>query len=147
MGFRRKARVAALQVLYELAFTAHDPAESLARLAKEKALPREACDFSRELIQGVLDSKSKLDGFIERFAPAFPVEQMAVVDRTILRLAIFEILFRAGTPVKVTINEAIELAKAYGGDSSPRLVNGVLGSIVAKQGTNKIDGTEHYGVP
>ena len=147
MGFRRKARVAALQVLYELAFSAHDPAESLARLAEERALPPEACDFSSELIQGVLGSKSKLDGFIERFAPAFPVEQMAIVDRTILRLAIFEILFRASTPVKVTINEAVELAKVYGGDSSPRLVNGVLGSIVAKQETNKIDGTKHDGVP
>jgi len=146
MGSRRNARVAALQVLYELTFTAHEPMESLARLASEKALPPEACDFSSELIQGVLDSKSRLDDFIERFAPAFPIEQMAVLDRTILHLAIFEILFLGTTPVKVTINEAVELAKAFGSDSSPRLVNGVLGSIVAKHGANKIDGTEHNRV-
>ncbi len=121
--------------------------ESLARLASEKALPPEARDFSSELIQGVLSSKSRLDGLIERFAPAFPVEQMAVIDRSILRLAIFEMLFRSTTPVKVTINEAVELAKIFGSDSSPRLVNGVLGSIVAQHGANKLDGKDHNGVP
>jgi len=138
MGLRRKARFTALQVLYELDCTEHKAEEVLAHLAMEKALPQEVLSFSEQLIQGVLRNKSKLDDFIEHFAPAFPVEQMSVVDRNVLRLAIFEILFDNNTPLKVAINEAIELAKAFGSNSSPRLINGVLGSIVTKYDTKKI---------
>jgi len=138
MGLRRKARFTALQVLYELDCTEHKAEEALAHLAMEKALPQEVLSFSEQLIQGVLRNKSKLDDFIEHFAPAFPVEQMSVVDRNVLRLAIFEILFDNNTPLKVAINEAIELAKAFGSNSSPRLINGVLGSIVTKYDTKKI---------
>ena len=139
MGFRRKARAAALQTLFELAFTRHSAEEVLVRLATEKSLPQEARDFSRELIDGVLHNKSKLDFVIERFAPAFPVEQMSAVDSNILRLAIFEILLDSKTPTKVAINEAVELAKSFGSDSSPRLVNGVLGSIVAEYRGQTVD--------
>ncbi len=85
-------------------------------------------------MQGVLQNRLTLDDVIGRFAPAFPVEQMAVIDRNILRLAIFEILFDDNTPIKVTINEAVELAKAFGSASSPRLINGVLGSVVTQHG-------------
>jgi len=137
MGLRRKARVTALQILYELDCTEHGAKEALARLATEKALPQEALSFSEELIQGVLQNKFKLDDIIRRFAPAFPIEQMSVIDRNILRLAIFEILFDKNTPIKVAINEAVELAKAFGSDSSPRLINGVLGSIVTEYGAQK----------
>ena len=132
MGIRREARILALQALYEINCTEHKPEESLARLATEKALPGEAVNFSKELVIGVLQDKSKLDDLIEHFAPAFPVGQMGVIDRNILRLAIFEILFDNNTPVKVAINEAVELAKAFGSDSSPRLINGVLGSIATE---------------
>lgn len=137
MGLRRKARIVAVQVLYELDCTEHKAEEALAHLAMEKALPQEVLSFSEQLIQGVLRNKSKLDDLIEHFAPAFPVEQMSVVDRNVLRLAIFEILFDNNTPLKVAINEAIELAKAFGSNSSPRLINGVLGSIVTKYDTKK----------
>lgn len=137
MGLRRKARIVAVQVLYELDCTEHKAEEALAHLAMEKALPQEVLSFSEQLIQGVLHNKSKLDDLIEHFAPAFPVEQMSVVDRNVLRLAIFEILFDNNTPLKVAINEAIELAKAFGSNSSPRLINGVLGSIVTKYDTKK----------
>jgi N utilization substance protein B len=131
-GIRRQARIAALQALYELDCTKHKAEEALAHLTVEKTLPQEALSFSEALVKGVLQNKSKLDDVIEKFAPAFPAEQMSVIDRNILRLAIFEILFNDKTPIKVAINEAIELAKEFGSDSSPRLINGVLGSIITE---------------
>jgi len=134
MGSRRKARVIALQALYELDCTEHKAEEVLAHVTTGKSLPQEVLSFSEQLTLGVLQKIIKLDDLIKRFAPAFPVEQMSVVDRNILRLAIFEILFDNKTPPKVAINEAVDLAKTFGSDSSPHLVNGVLGSIVAKYG-------------
>lgn len=137
MGSRRKSRIIALQVLYDLECTEHKAEETLARLATEKALPQEMLSFSEHLIQGVLRSKPRLDVIIEHFAPAFPVGQMSIIDKTILRLAIFEILFNNKTPFKAVINEAIEIAKIFGGDSSPRLINGVLGSMINERNKRK----------
>jgi N utilization substance protein B len=111
----------------------HKAEEALAHLAADESLPQETISFSKELVHGVLQHKSKLDELIGRFAPAFPTEQMAIIDRNILRLAIFEILFN-NTPTKVAINEAVELAKTFGSDSSPGLINGVLGAIVTEYG-------------
>ena len=88
----------------------------------------------------MLNNKKEIDDIIERFASAFPVEQMAVIDRNILRIAIFEILFNNDTPFKVVIDDAVEMSKIFGSNASPRLVNGVLGSIVDEYmvaGTNK----------
>jgi len=135
-GVRRKARIAALQALYELDCTQHKVEAALAHLASEEALSQEAIGFSEELVQGVLQNKSKLDNLIKHFAPAFPIEQMSSIDRNILRIAIFEILF-SDTPAKVAINEAVELAKSFGSDSSPRLINGVLGSVATEYETKK----------
>jgi N utilization substance protein B len=131
-GVRRQARTAALQALYELDCTKHKTEEALAHSRTGKKLPQEALSFSKELVKGVLQNKAELDALIEKFAPAFPVDQMSFIDRNILRLAIFEILFNK-TPIKVTINEAVELAKGFGSDSSPRLINGVLGSITTER--------------
>jgi N utilization substance protein B len=100
-------------------------------LLKEKSLPVEAGDFVRSLVNGVLDNKNNIDDVIRRFAPAFPVEQIAPIDRNILRLAIFEVLFDNRVPVKAAINEAVELAKGFGGDTSQKFINGVLGSVTA----------------
>jgi len=136
-GARRKARIAALQALYELDCTKHKAEEALARLRAGETLPQEALGFSEELVKGVLRNKSELDALIKKFAPAFPIEQMSIIDRNILRLAIFEILFNDKTPLKVAINEAIELAKGFGSDSSPRLINGVLGSIATERGVER----------
>jgi len=136
-GIRRQARIAALQTLYELDCTKHKAEEALARLRAGETLPREALSFSEELVKGVLQNKSELDALIKKFAPAFPLEQMSIIDRNILRLAIFEILFNDKTPLKVAINEAIELAKEFGSDSSPRLINGVLGSITTERGVEQ----------
>ena len=136
-GIRRQARIAALQTLYELDCTKHKAEEALARLRAGEKLPQEALIFSEELVKGVLQHKPELDALIKKFAPAFPLEQMSVIDRNILRLAIFEILFDDKTPIKVAINEAIELAKGFGSDSSPRLINGVLGSITTERGVER----------
>ena len=136
-GIRRRARIAALQALYELDCTKHKAEEALARLRAGETLPREALSFSEELVKGVLQNKSELDALIKKFAPAFPPEQMSIIDRNILRLAIFEILFDDKTPFKVAINEAVELAKEFGSDSSPRLINGVLGSITTERGVER----------
>jgi N utilization substance protein B len=133
-GIRRQARIATLQALYELDCTKHKVEETSARLRAGETLAQEALSFSEELVKGVLQHKSELDALIKKFAPAFPPEQMSIIDRNILRLAIFEILFSDKTPLKVVINEAVELAKDFGSDSSPRLINGVLGSIATERG-------------
>jgi len=135
-GIRRQARTTALQALYELDCTKHKTEEALAHSRTGKKLPQEALSFSKELVKGVLQNKAELDALIEKFAPAFPVDQMSFIDRNILRLAIFEILFNK-SPIKVSINEAVELAKGFGSDSSPRLINGVLGSITTERDAKK----------
>lgn len=131
MGVRHKARAIALQALYEVNSVGHDVEKVLPRLLEESGLSGENADFARGLVIGVLQNKKKIDRHIENFAPAWPVEQIPTVDRNILRLAIFEILLDNSVPVKVAINEAVELAKTFGSDSSSRFVNGVLGSVSA----------------
>ena len=128
-GGRRKARSVALQVLYEIDSVKHDPEEILNRLIEENQLARENADFVRSLVSGVVKYKTRLDSQIQKYAPAWPVAQLAVVDRNILRLAIFEVLIDNKVPVKVAINEAVELAKSFGSDNSPKFINGVLGAI------------------
>lgn len=128
-GIRRKARTIALQALFEIDRAGHDPEETLGRLLEEAPLPQEGALFARELVSGVLENREKIDGTIQTYAPAFPVAQLAGIDRNILRLAIFEILFDNRVPVKAAINEAVELAKTFGSDSSPKFVNGVLGTV------------------
>lgn len=130
-GLRRKARIVALQTLYEFDCSSHKPEDVLARLLQERALPDKVADFTHSLVNGVLQNKQNIDNMIRKFAPAFPLEQVAFIDRNILRLAIFEILFDNRVPVKAAINEAVELAKSFGSDTSQKFVNGVLGSIVS----------------
>ena len=131
VGVRRKARILALQTLYEVDSAGHRAEEVLDRLLAEEELPEENASFAHNLVTGVIQNKEKIDQNIQNFAPAWPIEQISVVDRNILRLAIFEILIDNKVPVKVAINEAIELAKTFGSDSSSKFVNGVLGSISA----------------
>jgi len=102
--------------------------ETLERLLEDSSLPEETVLFVQDLVSKVLENKSSIDDMIRRFAPAWPFEQIAIVDRNILRLGIYEILFNTA-PVKVAINEAVELAKIFGNNSSPRFINGVLGSV------------------
>ena len=128
-GARRKARALVLQALYEVDSAGHEVEEVLNRLLAEEVLSEENAQFSRELVRSVIQNKEKIDENIRRFAPAWPMEQIPVVDRNILRLAIFEILLDNRVPVKVAINEAVELAKTFGSDNSSKFVNGVLGSV------------------
>ena len=134
---RRRARRLALQALYE-ADTAHHDAEAvLTRLLEESKLSEDNSTFARELVQGVIAHKAEIDRHIHTYAPAWPLSQMPVIDRNILRLAILEIIIDNRIPVKIGINEAVELAKSFGGDSAPKFVNGVLGSIVLKLKKNE----------
>jgi N utilization substance protein B len=130
-GLRRKARRAALQVLYEIDSSNHWAEEVLARAVQESSLPELAADFAGKLVNGVIQNKKAVDAQIRRFAPLFPLEQIAIIDRNILRLAIYEILFNSDVPVKAAVNEAVELAKEFGGNGSPKFINGVLGSVIA----------------
>ena len=131
MGIRRKARIIALQALFEVDSVAHDAEETLDRLSAEASLSEEGVTFARELVSGVLTNREKIDNMIQACAPAWPVAQLATIDRNILRLAIFEILLNNKVPVKAAINEAVELAKTFGSENSPKFINGVLGAVSA----------------
>lgn len=134
MKVRHQARIVALQALYEIDCAHHAPAVVLEQRLAEARLPNAAADFSRRLVNGVLEHQPVLDTFIHRYAPEWPLEQMAYIDRNVLRIAIFEFAVDGRTPIKVAINEAVELAKAFGSDSAPRFVNGVLGTLVKHKG-------------
>ena len=128
-GMRRKSRIVALQALFESDCTRHNAETSLNRLAEEQALPEAALSFAKELVNGVLANKKRIDVLIQAHAPNWPVAQLSVVDRNILRLAIFEVSIDNKVPLKAAINEAVELAKTFGSESSPKFINGVLGAI------------------
>jgi len=129
---RTKARSLALQVLYEHDMTNHPPDGSLQQRLEDELLDAGLEEFTRSIVFGVIPNKERLDGFIAEHAPEWPLEQVAVIDRNILRIALWEFAVANCTPVKVAINEAIELAKLYGADSTPRFVNGVLGSLAVR---------------
>ncbi len=131
VGERRKVRALALKVLYEVDSVGHNVDETLTRFLAKEVLSEENAAFARELVSSVVQNREKIDHNIQSFAPAWPIEQIPVVDRNILRLAIFEILIDNKVPVKVAINEAVELAKTFGSDNSSKFVNGVLGSVSA----------------
>jgi N utilization substance protein B len=130
-GKRHKARILALQALYEVDSVARPPDTAIERLLAEAGLPEEISEFSRCLVSGTVKNMEEIDRNIKKYAPAYPVDQLAIIDRNILRLAIFEILFDNKVPVKVAVNEAVELAKAFGSGSSAKFINGVLGSVSA----------------
>jgi N utilization substance protein B len=134
---RRQARISALQALYELDTTNHPVDEVIVHRLEDRPLPEEGEAFLRSLVSGVVVHRARLDGLIQKFAPAWPVSQIAVVDRNVLRIALFELSGEVDTPPKVAINEAVDLAKTFGSDSSSRFVNGVLGSAVSDH--NRID--------
>lgn len=130
MKSRTKARSIALQVLYEVDISGHKPgivlADRLERLKMDDTLKQ----FISQIISGVVEYKSTLDEFIADFAPDWPLDQVAIIDRNLLRVALWEIAVYQKTPVKVAINEAVELAKYYGSEGSPRFINGVLGGFI-----------------
>ncbi len=126
---RHQAREVVLQALYEMDVAGHESGGALDRLIEEEGLSASQARFARTLLEGVVARRSEIDAIIQRTAPLWPAEQLAPVDRNILRLAIREFLLDNLTPVRAAINEAVELAKTFGSDSSPKFVNGVLGSV------------------
>ena len=133
MKSRTKARGIALQVLYEIDMMGHSPGEALANRLEEEPIEPNLAEFTRQIVFGVFPLINKLDNFIAQHAPEWPLDQVAFIDRNILRISLWEFAAEGCTPVKVAINEAIELAKIYGSDSTPRFVNGVLGSLANRQ--------------
>jgi N utilization substance protein B len=126
---RRRARIIVLQVLFEVDLTGHRPDTALAERLEEQPLTEQGVAFARTLLYNTLANREALDAIIQRIAPEWPLDQLAPVDRNILRLAAQELLFGDDTPPKVAINEAVEVAKLFGSESSPRFVNGVLGTL------------------
>lgn len=130
MKSRTKARSIALQVLFEVDLCGHQPGIVLAEHLERLKMDDELIKFISQIISGVISYQSTLDEFIADFAPEWPLDQVAVIDRNLLRIALWEIAVYGKTPVKVAINEAVELAKVYGSDGTPRFINGVLGGFV-----------------
>lgn len=131
MKVRRQARVVAFQTLFEVDLVHHNPEAVLLVRLEEIPLPEDAQQFARDLVLGTIARQDELDQLIGAAAPQWPLQQMAKADVNILRLAVFE-LSSGQAPLKVVINEAVELAKLYGGESSPRFVNGVLGTVAQR---------------
>lgn len=126
---RSTARRAALQVLYEVDSTAHPLGTVLQEQLKANALKEKAADYLRQLVMGVSQNRVQLDRVIQHFASEWPLDQVAIVDRNILRIAIYEFAISTKIPVSVAIDEAVELGKLFGSESTPRFVNGVLGTL------------------
>jgi N utilization substance protein B len=139
MKSRTRARALALQVLYEVDLAGHLPGvvlqERLFEMNQEgqAELTPDLVEFSRQIVAGIIPIAEKLDDIIAAYAPEWPFDQIAAIDRNILRIAAWEFAISSMTPVKVAINEAVELAKLYGSDSAPRFINGVLGSLADRE--------------
>lgn len=129
MGRRHLAREIALKVLFELEGNGRDPEQSLAYHVRESRADEEVANFARILVQGVLDHRPDIDSELSRASRNWGLDQMAKVERTLLRIATFEIRFLPSVPLKAAINESIELAKTFGGPDSGKFVNGILGRI------------------
>lgn len=130
---RTRARSVALQALYEIDVVGHSPGRVLEERLSEASLDENLASFARRIVTGVVPLTAQLDSFIAQHAPEWPLDQIAIIDRNVLRIALWEIATCGDTPMKVAINEAVELAKVYGSDSTPRFVNGVLGSLANRQ--------------
>ena len=145
MASRHLSRSIAMQTLYEWDFNGADPnaLEPIMKKNLEEFGPGlDDHEFPRHLVEGVIEKRENLDTIIEKAAPEWPISQIAVVDRNILRLGLYELLYGDynAVPPKVAINEAIELAKSFGGESSGKFVNGVLGTVYREMGE---PGKEH----
>ena len=130
---RTRARGIALQALYEIDLVGHPPGKVIQYRLEESDLDERLSEFVRQIVTEVWPMTQQLDEFIAEHAPEWPLDQVAIVDRNILRIALWEFGVSGDTPIKVAINEAVELAKTYGSDSSPRFVNGVLGSLASRE--------------
>lgn len=132
-----------MQALYEVDVARHDPPGVLDRLLGEEAHAPATATFARRLVDGVMTNLVRIDPLIAAAAPTWPLAQMARIDKSILRLAVYEVLLEPEIPYKAAINEAVEIAKLFGSDSSSRFINGVLGTIAGR----RVGGREAAGNP
>jgi transcription antitermination protein NusB len=141
MSNRHLARAIALQSLYEWDFHGgnQDPNDILVRNLEEFAPELDEKEFAQKLLQGVFDHREEIDATITQFAPDWPLPKITVVDRNVLRIGTYELKYDMDIPSKVAINEAIELAKTFGGESSGKFVNGVLGAVYRDQIAKGVD--------
>ncbi len=130
---RTKARGVALQALYEIDIADHGIGTVLEALFEDTELEEHLQDFALTIVSGIVPLRTMLDKHIADHAPEWPIDQVSIIDRNLLRIALWEFAVDGETPVKVAINEAVELAKKFGSDSTPRFVNGVLGSLAEKK--------------
>ena len=130
-GKRHQARELALKVLFQIEGTGDDPEEVLRYHASEGAAPEDVTNFARQLVSGVIDNRDRLDAILSETSEHWKLEQMAKVDRIILRIAVYEIAIDRKVPTKAAINESIELAKTFSGDEAGKFVNGILGRVAA----------------
>jgi N utilization substance protein B len=135
MGRRHLARELALKVLFELEGDGKDPERALEYHAAEARADAQVAAFARTLVTGVLEHQKAIDAELSRASRNWGLDQMAKVERTILRIATYEIRFLPSVPLKAAINESIELAKTFGGSDSGKFVNGILGKIAAEAKT------------
>ncbi len=142
MKARTRARAVALQALYEIDMVDHPPQLVVHERLSENEVNENMSEFISQIVAGVWPIRSDLDQFIAEHAPEWPLEQVATIDRNILRIALWEFAVSENIPIKVAINEAVELAKMFGSDSSPRFINGVLGSLAPRQ--NEIRQSLHH---
>lgn len=133
MKARTRARAVALQALYEIDIANHPVGQVLDNRLEAETLSDELIEFTRQIVTGVLLISNEIDSVISKYAPEWPLDQIATIDRNIMRVAAWEMAISGETPIKVIINEAVELAKLYGSDSAPRFINGVLGSLAEHQ--------------
>jgi len=131
--YRHLARSLALQILYELDSTTHTRDEVVRTRLESEGVRLETRQLVTRLVDGVLEHRDALNVLIRRYTPERSLDLLAVVDRNILRMAVYELAFERETPVKVVINEAVELAKLYGAEATARFVNGVLGSLATHE--------------
>jgi len=145
VGSRHQARERALQILFQ--YDIHGrPGLWLDMFWKEHEAPDEVKTFAERLVAGVLENKREVDALIERYATNWKISRMPIVDRNILRAGVYELLWMEDVPAKVTVNEAIELAKSFGDDEASKFVNGILDQILGKELTLAAKRAEAVGV-
>lgn len=129
MGKRRKSREFALQILYQLDITKQDATKTLSQLQDHFSPNEKRDEFAERLVLGVLEHCQEIDGLVEQNSENWRLDRINIVDRNILRIAIFELLYCGEIPPKVTLNEAIDLGKRYGSEDSGSFINGILDRI------------------
>ena len=137
MGKRRRGREAALRMLFEIDVGKVDVEQVVARHLAETELNPESAEFARQLVEGTVRERRHIDDLLSRYAREWSLSRMANVDRNVLRLAAFEILYLPDIPVSVSVDEAVEMAKKYSTAESGKFVNGILGNLIREHAPEK----------